>query len=96
MVDDYVPVGPDGNTYFFKRPGNVVWVSILFKAWAKLHGSYEATLGGTPVHTFRDMTGAPCYERISINPDTFDRILRATSKKFSICATIEKQDEKKT
>ena len=80
MVDDYVPVGEDGNTYFSQSPKNVAWVAIIVKAWAKLNGSYESTINGTALHHYRDLTGAPCYEYLTINPDTFDKLLYATSK----------------
>ena len=46
VVDDYIPVTPQ-NTPLFAKPagGHEVWVMILEKAWAKLHGSYGAIVG---------------------------------------------------
>lgn len=40
IVDDYIPCKKD-IPYFSKGNGNELWVIILEKAWAKLHGSYE-------------------------------------------------------
>jgi len=36
-------------------------VSILEKAWAKLHGDYVRIIGGLSHDTFRDLTGAPAF-----------------------------------
>ena len=36
-----------------------LWPSILEKAWAKVHGSYQAIESGDPGSTLRDLTGAP-------------------------------------
>lgn len=46
VVDDYIPVSPQ-NTPLFAKPagGREIWVMILEKAWAKLHGSYGAIVG---------------------------------------------------
>ena len=46
VVDDYIPVTPQG-TILYAQPagGRQIWVMILEKCWAKLHGSYEATIG---------------------------------------------------
>ena len=46
VVDDYIPVTPQ-NTPLFAKPagGREIWVMILEKAWAKLHGSYGAIVG---------------------------------------------------
>ena len=38
---------------------NELWVFILQKVWAKVHGDYLSNSGGFPEETFRDLTGAP-------------------------------------
>ncbi len=49
VVDDYVPVTQQGMPLFAKPAGgNEIWVMILEKCWAKLHGSYGAIVGGLP------------------------------------------------
>ena len=49
VVDDYVPVTAQGTPLFAKPAGgNEIWVMILEKCWAKLHGSYGAIVGGLP------------------------------------------------
>jgi len=39
-----------------------LWVPLLEKAWAKLHGSYGRTSGGSPGKSLEDLTGAPNYK----------------------------------
>lgn len=48
VVDDYIPVSPQ-NTPLFAKPagGREIWVMILEKAWAKIHGSYGAIVGNS-------------------------------------------------
>ncbi|CAM8898400.1 unnamed protein product [Rhodiola kirilowii] len=43
IVDDWIPCeSPTKPAFATSRKGNEFWVSILEKAYAKLHGSYEA------------------------------------------------------
>jgi calpain-15 len=47
----------------FARPnGSKVWVPLLEKAVAKVHGSYLAISGGWPEESFRFLTGAPVHK----------------------------------
>lgn len=36
-----------------------IWHMLLEKAWAKVHGGYFNTIGGTSREALRDLTGAP-------------------------------------
>mmetsp|Transcript_12340 Transcript_12340/g.16737 ORF Transcript_12340/g.16737 Transcript_12340/m.16737 type:complete len:166 (+) Transcript_12340:237-734(+) len=58
VVDDYIPCWKDGPA-FSKAHGNELWVILLEKAWAKLHGSYERIEAGFAENVLRDLTGAP-------------------------------------
>ena len=46
---------------FSTANGNELWVLLLEKVWAKLHGDYCRIIGGLPHETFRDFTGAPGF-----------------------------------
>jgi hypothetical protein len=62
IVDDYMPTHR-GNLVFSKpRAGTQeVWVLILEKAWAKVHGTYEAISGGYPFNVLNSFSTGPIY-----------------------------------
>ncbi|KAJ0020599.1 hypothetical protein Pint_31441 [Pistacia integerrima] len=58
VVDDWIPCESLGKPAFAtSKKGNELWVSILEKAYAKLHGSYEALEGGLVQDALVDLTG---------------------------------------
>ena len=58
VVDDWIPCEGRGKPAFAtSRKRNELWVSILEKAYAKLHGSYEALEGGVVHDALVDLTG---------------------------------------
>ncbi|WOL02903.1 calpain-type cysteine protease ADL1 isoform X1 [Canna indica] len=58
VVDDWIPCESPGKPAFAtSRKRNELWVSILEKAYAKLHGSYEALEGGLVQDALVDLTG---------------------------------------
>lgn len=60
VVDDYIPVNQQGDPLFAKPAGGrEIWVMILEKCWAKLHGSYGAIVGGLPNEVLHAFSGAP-------------------------------------
>lgn len=62
VVDDYIPVNQQGDPLFAKpAAGREIWVMILEKCWAKLHGSYGAIVGGLPNEVLHAFSGAPTY-----------------------------------
>jgi calpain-15 len=52
----------DGAPCFSSASGNELWVIILEKAWAKVHGCYEIIEAGFANDVMRDLTGAPSYD----------------------------------
>ncbi|XP_028759629.1 calpain-type cysteine protease DEK1 [Neltuma alba] len=58
VVDDWVPCESPGRPAFAtSKKGNELWVSIVEKAYAKLHGSFEALEGGLVQDALVDLTG---------------------------------------
>ena len=45
VIDDFIPCAKKAPV-FSSANGNELWVILLEKAWAKLHGSYERIIGG--------------------------------------------------
>jgi calpain-15 len=45
VVDDYIPC-KDGRIVFSHAHDNELWVMLLEKAWAKIHGNYARIIGG--------------------------------------------------
>eukprot|EP01022_Parablepharisma_sp_SALTPOND_P033003 TRINITY_DN88024_c0_g1_i1.p1 TRINITY_DN88024_c0_g1~~TRINITY_DN88024_c0_g1_i1.p1 ORF type:complete len:501 (+),score=41.00 TRINITY_DN88024_c0_g1_i1:1948-3450(+) len=59
-VDDYFPCVPDSGPIFAKSSANELWLMLLEKAYAKVHGSYLALKGGHAHEALVDLTGCPC------------------------------------
>jgi hypothetical protein len=60
VVDDYLPT-LNGRPCFARnrREPNELWVSLLEKAYAKVHGSYAAIKSGDAPHAVADLLGSP-------------------------------------
>lgn len=61
VIDDYFPC-LFNEPCFTKAEGNELWVLILEKVWAKLHGSYERIEAGFAHNVMTDLTGAPSFD----------------------------------
>ena len=78
-VDNFLPYHPTekklkknkSDLYFSKAKYSQLWVPFVEKAYAKLHGCYEAISGGFISEALVDLTCAPC-EVISFYADDFD------------------------
>lgn len=58
VVDDWLPCESRGKPAFAtSKKMNELWVSLLEKAYAKLHGSFEALEGGVVQDALVDLTG---------------------------------------
>jgi len=60
LVDDFI-VCKNSEPVFSRANGAELWVLLMEKAWAKIHGSFQRIEGGQAHLTMRDLTGAPSY-----------------------------------
>jgi len=99
-VDDYFPC--DRRTkkpIFAKSNRNELWVLLLEKAWAKIHGSYGRISGGLALECLRDFTGAPTMYYTTADfrneEEIWMSILDGEEKNFVMtCSTLSKKDLK--
>ena len=62
ILDDYFPCYPDEGPLYSRAHGEELWVLLLEKAFAKVHGSYALLKSGFPFEAMMDLTGAPFKE----------------------------------
>jgi len=58
-IDDYIPCRYNGGPMFSRGAGNELWVMLIEKAYAKLHGNYQALSAGFTKHAMVDLSGCP-------------------------------------
>jgi len=58
-IDDYFPCIPFSGPLFSRAHDNEMWVLLVEKAYAKLHGNYFTLRGGYANEGMIDLTGCP-------------------------------------
>lgn len=97
IVDDYLPT-QNGQMAFANGKDEELWVCLIEKAWAKIHGSYHRTEGGLPCFANTHLAGVPS-ESIMHDDDEFDldefwRTLQNSDKRhFTMMAASHGQGE---
>lgn len=87
LVDDQIPC-KDNRVAFARANGPELWVILLEKMWAKLHGSYDRIAGGREYETIRDLTGAPGYFFSEINDESFEQIYDYDNQGFLMSCSV--------
>lgn len=67
-MDNYIPC-LKGRPCFSTANGNELWVIIMEKAWAKMHGNYERIEAGLCCNAMRDLTGAPSMSYLTASTE---------------------------
>jgi calpain-15 len=74
IIDEFFPCILDGGPAYSKCHGNEIWVQLVEKAFAKLHGSYNLIRSGLVYEAMIDLTGAP-YEKIYFSDDLVQEMI---------------------
>ena len=89
VVDDYIPCDRQ-QVVFSAANENELWVILLEKAWAKLHGSYERIEAGFAENVMRDLTGAPTEVIECDEEKLWDACVKADKEGFVMAASAGK------
>lgn len=83
IVDDHFVC--QNQPVFTRANGNELWVLLVEKAWAKIHGSFDRIQWGWAHLTMRDLTGAPGYDyMIDSKPDLAECMLEWDLKNYTM------------
>ena len=81
-VDDFLPCSGPKPAYSRNREEpNEIWVSLVEKAYAKVHGSYAAIATGSCARALSDLTGCPS-KILEINTDMWPELLKNDQTDF--------------
>lgn len=92
-IDDYIPCRPGGGGPVFSQAnGPELWVLLVEKAYAKLHGSYYSLRSGYCFEALMDLTGAPTlYRRFDEDVVSFADLARYGQEPATSAVAISSQ-----
>jgi hypothetical protein len=95
-VDDYFPIDAYKRLAFAGSKNQELWVMLLEKAWAKLHGDFSVIEGGDSRESIAAITGAPAeyYKHKDLSTDELWKLISAADAANCVMCTGASSDTK--